>query len=36
MLHKDTTLSLTQKLYRADQVKHFELEAAAKLSLSKF
>ncbi|MFQ3206274.1 MAG: hydroxyethylthiazole kinase-like uncharacterized protein yjeF [Glaciecola sp.] len=36
MLHKNTTSSLTQKLYRADQVKHFELEAAAKLGLSKF
>jgi len=36
MLHKNTAPSLTQKLYRADQVKHLELEAAAKLGLSKF
>jgi NAD(P)H-hydrate epimerase len=36
MLHKNTKSSLTQKLYRADQVKHLELEAAAKVGLSKF
>jgi NAD(P)H-hydrate epimerase len=36
MLHKNTTSSLTQKLYRADQVKHLELIAAAKMGLSKF
>lgn len=36
MLHKNTASSLTQKLYRADQVKHLELEAAAKVGVSKF
>ncbi|MFQ3250448.1 MAG: hydroxyethylthiazole kinase-like uncharacterized protein yjeF [Glaciecola sp.] len=36
MLHKNTAPSLTQKLYRADQVKHLELEAAAKVGVSKF
>ncbi len=36
MLHKNTKPSLTQKLYRADQVKHLELEAAAKMGLTKF
>lgn len=36
MLHKNTKPSLTQKLYRADQVKHFELKAAAKMGVSKF
>ncbi|MBF7074116.1 NAD(P)H-hydrate dehydratase [Glaciecola sp. MH2013] len=36
MLHKNTTPSLTQKLYRAAQVKHLELEAAAKVGITKF
>ncbi|MFT5277956.1 MAG: hydroxyethylthiazole kinase-like uncharacterized protein yjeF [Glaciecola sp.] len=36
MLHKNTKSSLTQKLYRADQVKHLELQAAAKMGLTKF
>jgi NAD(P)H-hydrate epimerase len=36
MLHKNTQSSLTQKLYRAAQVKHLELEAAASVGLSKF
>jgi len=36
MLLKNTTASLTQKLYRADQVKHLELEAAESVGLSKF
>lgn len=36
MLLKDTTSSLTQKLYRAAQVKHLELDAAAQMGLSKY
>jgi NAD(P)H-hydrate epimerase len=36
MLHKNTTPSLTQKLYRAAQVQHLELKAADKVGVTKF